>query len=83
MAKKNRHKKKYGKDYVIKFVQKIYEQTKQSSIVVQFNCPAHPAVSADEPKPDEYVQCWKTGIMYHASELPEHLSQDATKKSPH
>lgn len=83
MAKKNRHKQKYGRDYVIKLMQKIIEQTKESSVVVQLNCAAHPAVSEDEPKPDEYVRCWKTGIMYHVSELPPHLSQETTKTSPH
>lgn len=48
MAKKNRHKQKYGRDYVLKLMQKMREQTLQSDVSIKFESENYLGTPANE-----------------------------------
>lgn len=48
MAKKHKHKQKYGRDYVIKLMQKIHEQTMQPDVLIKFDSEDYQGSPANE-----------------------------------
>ncbi len=77
------NKQKFDRDFTVNLTLKINEEVMKSDVIVKISRDNASNAADSEDKPDEYVQCWKTGIMYHVSELPPHLSQETTKTSPH